>query len=103
MESTKNIRQEIRNIISNGALSGGKKKKAKKDQKANKKDKKQKPSSKAKHPKKRIPVGYQCEETFVNGVSNRKCSTIYSTKKVEKEIKDINKRMNMMFKKFYAF
>lgn len=78
MDNTQKFRQDIRAIVSRGALSGGKKK--------------------SKAMPKKIPVGYMCKVSVVNGVTKSTCSTIYNNKQAKKELGDIHKKLKNLMK-----
>jgi hypothetical protein len=94
MPDTNTIRQEIHNIMSNGALSGGKgKTKQHLTVKTVKAVKAAKPAS-----RKKVPIGYKCNQSIVNGVVNEKCSMIYDNKLVKKELKQMRQMQQHMRK-----
>lgn len=116
MSATEKLRQDIRNIVSEGALKGGKKKPQKKKKTAKtaktvkpaKPDKTVKKSNKTKPYKSlirqnKVPIGYRCNVNVVNGVAKQKCSTIYSNKSIQREIDEIDARFKQMMQNFARF
>jgi len=105
MVNTDKIRQDIKNIISERSLAGGGKKKKDKHVKGTNSKTVKKPYKKSDHKKvpKKVPVGYKCNLSIVNGIAKQKCTKVYDNKKIQNEIREIDARFKELMKNFARF